>query len=97
MDPSLYTPRRVPVILLQRLVGKAQSMSIAAPPVSIFLRSSYDALAAMGRYARSAHVTITQDMRDDLLCLRRLSQWSRLTRWPDDRHAVLRLATDACP
>ena len=88
---------------LQSLLGKAQSMSLAIPPVSIFLRSTYDAIKTQtpaGSRTSKAHarrsIALPAEAIGDLAELRSLGTWTRLSRWPDERHTTLTLHTDAC-
>lgn len=80
----------VTIPALQRLVGKAQSMSLAAPPVSIFLRTSWDLLAKAQR-RNTFRLRLPEEARDDLLQLRALSDWSGLSVWPSGLHLALNL------
>ena len=93
-DEGLTFPRNISLQLLQRIVGKAQSMSMALPPISIFLRSSYTLIA---KAASSNHpfARISQTVGEDLRSLRRLRNWNLLSRWPSERHISLRMDTDA--
>jgi hypothetical protein len=90
----------VSVLALQSLVGKAQSMSLAVPPISIFLRSSY---AALSRASKSDQLTVRLDEETilDLQALENLKDWQRLSLWPAEQHIRLdlgktvRMETDA--
>lgn len=90
----------VSVLALQSLVGKVQSLALAVPPVSIFLRSSH---AELSRAARSccSTVRLSEETTLDLLALRDLQRWQRLSLWPAEQHIrmdlgkVVRLETDA--
>lgn len=84
---------RTHVTQLQSLLGKAQSMSMAAPPISMFLRSSF---AALSDQAGSQWITLPLQARLDLECLYELHSWSKLSLWPREIHASLRMETDAC-
>jgi hypothetical protein len=87
-------PRNISLQNLQSLVGKAQSMSMALPPISIFLRSSYD-LIAKSVASHSSFTRLTSMVAADLRSLNRLQDWNRLSKWPSERHISLRMDTDA--
>lgn len=82
--------------LLESLCGKIQSLSLAVPPVSLFLRSTYDALANAGDAPGldGPAVDVTDGMRVDLRALYALRRWEGLSRWKPERH--VKLYTDAC-
>jgi hypothetical protein len=91
---------RVSVPTLQSLVGKAQSMALAVPPISIFLRSSYAALSEAAR-TDAVWVTLSSEAAADLEAFEDLRSWQRLSLWPAEQHirldlgSVVRLETDA--
>ena len=84
----------IPLRTFQSLIGKAESLSLAAPPVRIFLRSSYDALTEVLRQG-SQMVTLSATVAEDLLQLRALESWDRLSTWFTEQHALFRMETDA--
>jgi len=93
---SLVPGAQIDLVALQSLVGKVQSLSLAAPPVSIYLRSCYDVLAQFdtrGPTRRRTMVTVSTDMVADLQELRFLRDWDRLSVWRPERH--FRIETDA--
>jgi hypothetical protein len=75
---------KVPLYNLQRLVGKAQSLSLAVPPVGIFLKSSYEALALADRNGEY-EITIPYEVHADLSCLRALRSWEVMSSWTQER------------
>ena len=85
---------KVPLYNLQRLVGKAQSLSLAVPPVGIFLKSSYEALALADRNGEY-EITIPYVVHADLRCLRALRSWEIMSSWTQERRSVFRMETDA--
>jgi hypothetical protein len=81
---------------LQSLVGKIQALSLAAPPVSIYLQTSYDLLKLFDCSAptrRRTMVTMSPEAVSDLQELRVLRSWDRLSSWHLERH--FRMETDA--
>lgn len=85
----------VPARVLESLCGKVQALTLAVPPASIFLRSTYDALAALDASThRGVHVTVTAAMCADLRTLEALREWEGLSTWKPERH--VRMYTDAC-
>lgn len=88
--------RPVDIRLLQQLTGKAESMSLAVPPVSIFLRHIWDCLASALAAERSS-VWLSSAAVLDLVELGQISMWEPLSRWLPERHMslTLRLETDA--
>jgi hypothetical protein len=87
---------QIELTALQSIVGKAQSLSLAAPPVSIYLRSCYDVLAQFELRAptrRRMMVTLPAMAVQDLQELRFLRDWDRLSIWRPERH--FRIETDA--
>lgn len=93
LGPDSAPNLSVPVVKLMSLVGKAQSMALAAPPIPIFLRSSHICLATHGAHRNT--VPISRSMRKDLKELSQLREWTRLSKWPSEIHARLSLWTDA--
>ena len=85
---------QIPVRTFQSLIGKAESLSIAAPPIRIFLRSSYDALTKALRKGLQK-VTLSATVSEDLQQLRALESWDRLSTWHSEQHATFRMETDA--
>lgn len=88
--------RPVGLKLLQRFVGKAESMALAVPPVSIFLRHLWDAIAsaeAEGRFTVWLSDVAVLDVEE----LGGIQSWEPLSRWLPERHMrlALRLETDA--
>lgn len=94
MLDELEHAKEVPLPWLQKIVGKAQSLQIAVPPVAIFLRSSF---AAISRANRSANpmVPVRSDWKLDLLGLRALSSWECMSRWHSESAISFRMETDA--
>jgi hypothetical protein len=93
---ALVPGNQIDLTALQSLVGKVQSLSLAAPPVSIYLRSCYDMLAQFELKLptrRRTMVTLTGTMVADLRELRFLREWDRLSVWRPERH--YRIETDA--
>jgi hypothetical protein len=84
----------IPIWDLQSLLGKAQSMSLAIPPVSIFLKSSFALLRHADADGRRL-IYLPEQARTDLAALRRLREWEGLSRWPTERHRRMRMDTDA--
>jgi len=84
----------MPIYSLQRLVGKAQSLSLAIPPVGIFLKSSYEALALADRNGEY-EITIPNEVAADLRCLTALKSWEVMSSWTQERRSVFRMETDA--
>ena len=81
---------------LQSLVGKVQALSLAAPPVSIFLQSTYDSMRVFDNRAptrRRTMITMSEVAVSDLQELKVLKTWNRLSSWHLERH--YRLETDA--
>lgn len=92
---SLLAQGEVDEHALVSLVGKLQSLSLAAPAVGLFLRSSYDALKAFAREGDArARVRLTRAMKLDLECVLALRSWDRMSRWRPAVH--IRMETDAC-
>lgn len=87
-------PHTAPLKLVQRTVGKIQSLSLAAPPLPIFLRAAHEAIANADR-ANSSRVLLDAATTADLQCLRALDTWDGLARWPSERHSSMVLVTDA--
>jgi hypothetical protein len=85
---------KIPVRSFQSLVGKAESMSLAAPPVRIFLRSAYEALAKALRRGNDS-VILSETVAADLLQLKALESWDRLSTWYSEGHVTFRMETDA--
>jgi Arc/MetJ-type ribon-helix-helix transcriptional regulator len=79
---------------LQSLVGRLHSMSIAAPPVSLFLASSH-ALLAEAAANNWTQVRLSSAARSDLHELRQLHQWIGFSLWLPERHLRVRIDTDA--
>jgi hypothetical protein len=82
------------VLELQRVVGKAESLSLAVPPISIFLRSSYDILARAARL-ESSTIHLTEEILEDLETLAALKEWENLSSWTTETHVTFRMETDA--
>ena len=96
MVDALTPGAQVDLKSLQSLVGKIQALSLAAPPVSIFLQASYDLLKVFDNRAptrRRTLVTMSAEAVTDLQELRVLRSWNRLSSWHQERH--YRLETDA--
>jgi hypothetical protein len=81
-----------PLSSFQSLCGKVQSLALAVPPVSLFLREAYDLLAA-ANHAAEPWVCVTEKLKSDLRMLFQLRRWERLSHWKDERH--IKLYTDA--
>jgi hypothetical protein len=79
---------------LQRLTGKLQALSLAIPPISVFLRASYDLLGKAARELTDI-IPLSDVFRKDMEDLLSLESWSKLSKWPREQHKVLRLETDA--
>lgn len=77
---------------LQSLVGKLQSLSKAAAPVSLYLRDAYQLLAVTERTGRT-YVLLSPEVVADFKSLLALKHWSGLSRWRSEVH--VRLETDA--
>jgi hypothetical protein len=85
----------VQVALLEQVLGKLQSLSIAIPTISLFLLKAYKALAAARQHDRQfAH--LPAGAADDLAELFRLADWKGLSRWPQWFAKRLKIFTDAC-
>jgi hypothetical protein len=91
---SAQSAPSLPLEALQSLTGKLQALSLAVPPISIFLRSLHAAIAAAER-TRDYNIRLSDDARTDLRDLEQLRSWERLSRWPREQHAAIRLDTDA--
>ena len=81
---------------LQSLVGKVQALSLAAPPVSIFLQSTYELMKVFDSRLptrRRTMVTLSVDAVKDMQELQVLRTWNGLSSWRQERH--FRLETDA--
>ena len=76
----------------QSLCGKVQALSLAVPPVSLFLREAYDLLAA-ANLSDAPFVGVTTKLKSELRMLFQLRRWERLSHWREERH--IRLYTDA--
>ena len=86
----VLSSRPITVTVLQSLVGKAQAMSLAIPPVSIFLKSSYRLLSLADRNDWR-RVYVPRQVKDDLRMLRELRTWFFLSVWPREQHVELSL------
>lgn len=91
---ELRAMERVSLKWLQRLVGKAQSLALAIPPVAIFLRRAYEALSKADKSGQD-FVNVTEELRNDLNELRGLQSWQRLSKWLDELTARFVMETDA--
>jgi hypothetical protein len=86
------TNGRFPLQKFQSLCGKVQALSLAVPPVSLFLREAYD-LLARANLSDAPFVTVTAKLKSELRMLFQLRRWERLSHWKKERH--IRLYTDA--
>lgn len=86
--------RRIPLVSLQRIVGKAQARVLALPPIALFLRSSWDLMSEF-THSSDPWVCLSDEVCEDLLQLSRWREWLFLSHWPQERHMSLRLETDA--
>lgn len=93
LDETLSV-RRVSVSVMRSLVGKLQALSLAAPAVSLFLRTSYDALALYDkRGSRNETILLSDEIKLDLRELYALRDWDCLSLWRVASH--VRMETDA--
>jgi hypothetical protein len=91
---ELKTKSHVSLRWLQSLVGKAQSLSLAIPPIAIFLRSSHEAISAADRLGTNS-VFVSDRIREDLGALNELAEWQLLSKWPNELSARFVMETDA--
>ena len=91
---TMRETRSATVLELQRVVGKAESLSLAVPPISIFLRSSYDILSRAAR-SGSKEILLTDEVLEDLETLGGLKEWEALSSWTTETHVTFRMETDA--
>ena len=84
----------LPLENIQSLTGKLQALSLAVPPISIFLRNLHAAIAVAAR-SHAHDIVLSDETRADLRELEQLRSWERLSRWPREQHTAIRLETDA--
>jgi hypothetical protein len=92
VGPSGDRPVRVKDI--QRLVGRAESLSLAVPPISIYLRNLWDLLARVD-VGRLLSTYVPDFAIADVRELRGAALWEPLSSWMPERHMKMRLETDA--
>jgi len=85
---------RAPLREIQSIAGKLQALLLAVPGISIFLRSSFKAVALAELHGAS-HVSVTPDMLHDFKDLLCLKDWTPLSRWRTEEHLSVRMDTDA--
>ena len=91
---AMRTTHTATILELQRVVGKAQSLSLAVPPIAVFLRSSYDALAHAARKGFQV-IHLSEGNLKDLESLGALKEWEVLSSWTSETHVTFRMETDA--
>jgi hypothetical protein len=91
---SALTAPSLPLEAVQSLTGKLQSLALAVPPVSIFLRSLHATIATAAKTGDN-DIRLSDDTKADLRELQNLRKWERLSRWPREQHTSIRLDTDA--
>jgi len=90
MESSLVVSR----LSLQSFVGKLYSLSLAIPPVAIFMKSLTMALSEADKSGSNA-IRLSESARIDVRALYALKGWERISTWPSERHIRMRMDTDA--
>ena len=90
---SLLERRMLDLRSLQKFSGKCVSMSIAIPGALFFIRETNYAISQA--YKNSRLVPLTGKLRQELEFWRFLDSWEGQSKWRDERHVTLHLATDA--
>ena len=69
-------------------------MSLAVPPVALYLKSSFALLKQADKTGWS-WLCLSEQAREDPAMLRGLRGWEGLLRWQSERHLRIRMDTDA--
>lgn len=90
---SIVSKREVELCALQAFVGMTQALALAAPPVTIFLRSAVELLAQRRREGRRFHlkflVGLPSNVVEDLSHVKHVGSWERLAVWKTQRRVCL--------
>jgi hypothetical protein len=81
-------------VALQSFVGRIYSLSLAVPPVAIFMKSLNVALSDADK-SGSNSIRLSEAARDDVRALQALKGWERISTWPSERHLRVHMETDA--
>jgi hypothetical protein len=81
-------------LALQSFVGKVYSLSLAVPPVAIFMKSLNMALSEAEKSGSNA-IRLSDTAREDVRALQTLKGWERISTWPSERHLRVHMETDA--
>jgi len=91
-EQILARKKEVHIKTLQRFQGKCISFSLAVPGAKSFIRAMSSAIASA---PANGHVTLSRDLREEILHWRFLDSWPGSLRWRDEKHLHLSLSTDA--
>lgn len=81
-------------LTLQSFIGKMYSLSLAVPPVAIFMQSLNKAISEADKSGSNA-IHLSDAARIDVRALNALQGWERISTWPSERHLRMRMDTDA--
>jgi hypothetical protein len=87
--------RHVKLRQLEAVTGKCQSLALAVPTVSLFLRHAYTTIAK-ARQGTDEFCFLPVQAIAGLQQLKTLDAWSGLAKWPQAFKRRLRIFTDAC-
>ncbi len=78
---------------LQRLQGKCISFTLAVPGARLYVSEMNQAIAKA--YKHSRPVQVAGDLRQEIEHWRFLDSWDGCSKWREERHMQIRIATDA--
>ncbi len=94
LSSSISSSHVLSRLALQSFVGKVYSLSLAVPPVAIFMKSLNMALSEAEKSGVNA-IRLSEAAREDVRALQALKGWERISTWPSERHMRVHMETDA--
>lgn len=85
--------KAIPLVLLQKLVGKCISFTLAVPGAKLFTNEMNMAIAQASK--RKGFIKIVGPLRAEIEYWRFLDSWNGSMKWLDERHCTIQVASDS--